>query len=253
MAEGKSQVEPEYLPVYYDAARALEAGGVPSLLGGGLMVGFYGRSRPTKDIDFFIRPADRTRALDVLAADGFFTCETEKSWLLKAEKAGAPVDLIVHSGAMYDLDAQCLAHARVVTLGGYPFRGFGPEDLLLRKIYTWQEGRPDWWDAVSMVAGAGMEMDWPYFLGRIPADSPGRALSFLLFAHSYLAEERVPWSAIQELGGRHFLAGEPLPRGRVPAGSTLVYITGEPEAGGEQVPHGDNSNHPLQERGELPP
>jgi len=206
-------VPEESIPVYYEAAQLLELNGVPWLLGGGLMVSLYGRGRPTKDIDLFIRLADKNRAMDVLSAAGFFTEETEKRWLLKAEKNGAAVDLVVHSSGMYDIDEECLAHARAIALGGYPFRGFGPEDLLLRKIHSYSEGRPDWWDAVSIVAGVGPEMDWAYFIDRVQASNPGRVLSFLLFAHTQFPDERVPWSAIRELGAPFFCGGVPLPRG----------------------------------------
>jgi hypothetical protein len=214
MPENRLLVDEEHLPVYYEATQLLTQNQVPHLLGGGLMVSLYGRGRDTKDIDFYIHPRDKNRAMAVLNAAGFYTAETEKAWLLKAEKAGAPVDLIVHSSGVADLDEDALQHARTILLGGYPFRGFGPEDMLLRKIYSWQEGRPDWWDAVSIVAGVGPEMDWPYFLRRVPAHNPGRALSFLLFSHAHFASEQVPWSAIAELGTPYFCEGAPLPRGR---------------------------------------
>jgi hypothetical protein len=214
MPEHRYLVEEEHLPVYYEATQILTYNKVPHLLGGGLMVSLYGRGRDTKDIDFFIHPRDKYRAMSVLNAAGFYTEETEKAWLLKAEKSGAPVDLIVHSSGVADLDEDAVAHARTVFLGEYPFLGFGPEDILLRKIYSWHEGRPDWWDAVSVVAGVGPSMDWPYFLRRVPAHNPGRALSFLLFAHAYFSEERVPWSAIAELGAPYFRHDLPLPRGQ---------------------------------------
>ncbi len=201
------------MPVFYEAAQLLARNGVRCLLGGGLMVGFYGRSRDTKDIDFFIRPEDKNRAMDVLNAAGFFTQETEKRWLVKAEKAGAPLDLIVHSGGMPDLDDECMARAHVVTLCGYPFPGFGPEDLLLRKIYAWRDGRPDWWDAVSMVQCVGPTMDWDYFARRVPDYNPGRALSFLLFAYSHLAAGHIPWSVIERLGHPFLRDGQMLPAG----------------------------------------
>lgn len=212
MSTAPCLVPEEYLPVYYEATRLLDLNEVPHLLGGGLIVSLYGRGRETKDIDFYIRRRDAYRAMTVLNAAGFFAEETEKPWLLKAEKRGAPVDLIVHSTGAPDLSDDDFAHARVIWLGGYPFRGFGPEDILVRKIYAWHEGRPDWWDAVSIIHGAGREMDWDYFVRRVPPTNPARALSLLLFAESLLPDGRVPRSAIQKLGASYFGAAKAAPR-----------------------------------------
>ncbi|MBI3946714.1 MAG: nucleotidyltransferase [Armatimonadetes bacterium] len=214
--ETQHLVESWCLPIYYEAAQVLERNGVPSLLGGGLMVSLYGRARQTKDIDFYVHPRDKNRAMSVLNASGFHTQETEKPWLLKAEKEGAPVDLIVHSGGMPDLDEECLAHSRTITLGGYLFRGFGPEDMLLRKIYSFQDGRPDWYDALSMIQCSAAEIDWGYFLRRVPDNNPARALSFLFFAHAHFQEERIPWDVIRQLGAPYLCLGIPLPHGQLP-------------------------------------
>ncbi len=211
MSRARCLVPEDYLPIYYEATRLLQRNEVPHLLGGGLMVSLYGRGRETKDIDFFLHPRDGYRALNVLNAGGYFTQETEKRWLLKAEKAGAPIDLIIHSTGAPDLSEEDLAHARTILLCGYPFRGFGPEDMLLRKIYAWHEGRPDWWDAISIIHGVGREMDWAYFLRRVPAHNPGRALSLLLFAHSLLPDGQVPWSVIRRFGSDLLCSAEPLP------------------------------------------
>ena len=70
------EFDPDAERAYSAALRALDAAGVPYLLGGALALNAHsGVWRDTKDLDVFVRPADARRTLDVLAANGF-TSET---------------------------------------------------------------------------------------------------------------------------------------------------------------------------------
>ena len=77
---------------------------VASLVAG---VGFFGAyaltfhagiERHTKDIDFFVRPADLRPTLEVLGAAGFRTELTYPHWLGKAYDDGQFIDVIFNLG-----------------------------------------------------------------------------------------------------------------------------------------------------------
>src|SRR6266700_979666 len=70
---------------YVDAMRALDAARVPYVVGGGYAMAYYtGIARNTKDLDLFIRPTDRDRALTTLTAAGYRTEFFYPFWISKA-------------------------------------------------------------------------------------------------------------------------------------------------------------------------
>src|SRR4030095_1824471 len=80
---------------YVDGLRALSSAGIPFLVGGGwALYAYLGRCRTTKDIDIFVSARDVDATLAVLANAGFETELTDPSWLGKATRDGALIDVI---------------------------------------------------------------------------------------------------------------------------------------------------------------
>ncbi len=171
--------------ILHTACAALDAAGVPYVIGGGTAVVQYGRNRRTKDFDIFLNREVLPRAMDALSRIGFCTTDTEKQWLYKAWQGETLVDFIVESRGRVRIDDEVMLRARMMPLYGYTFRIMGPEDTLFRKALTLTEGRPDWYDGISIIDRQRDALDWTYLLYRAQWN-PRRMLSFLLFAMTEL-------------------------------------------------------------------
>jgi hypothetical protein len=180
---------------FADATRALDEGGLPYLLIGGLASAAVGRPRCSADIDLFVYPRDAARALDLLAPAGFETEQTNPHWLYKATRAGVLVDLIFKGPRDVYLDEQMLARARREPVLGRPVPIAPAEDLLVMKALVHDEETPrHWHDALGIVASGGL--DWDYLVFRARKGNR-RVLSLLYYALSI--DLAVPAGAIEAL------------------------------------------------------
>jgi predicted nucleotidyltransferase len=179
-----------------DVVRAVEAKGIPYLLMGGAGTVTFGRSRCTDDIDLFVRVDDADRVLEVLAAAGFETSETELTWLHKAFRHGVLVDVIYRSAGEVYLDDEMLRRGRRRTYRGTETTIMCPEDLVVIKaLASSEEATLHWYDALSLIAGC--ELDWDYVVERARSSGPRRLLSLLLYAESN--DLAVPTWAVESL------------------------------------------------------
>lgn len=186
--------------VFGEACRILEAAGIPHVMGGGVAVRAYGRTRPLKDADVFMRKEEVFRAMDALTAMGdFHTRDTDATWLYKAIKQNVLVDIIVRTTGNVHCTEQTFKRARRFELYGHSFLMMGPEDLLFRKILSHRDGRPDLFDAFSMLEQPIERFDWAYFLEMCRDQDIRRILGFLLWAQSEMANDVIPNSVICEL------------------------------------------------------
>src|SRR5256885_2248369 len=85
--------------IYHAAIQALRKAGIPFLLGGGFALAtFTGRWRDTKDIDFYIRPQDRPKAVAALAKAGFedyfHRLPYDRKWIYRSVRSDIIVDII---------------------------------------------------------------------------------------------------------------------------------------------------------------
>lgn len=169
----RTPYDPEKRPVaehpvyaYGHTLRALEAAGVPHLVGGGLALVPYGETRDTKDLDVFIPRRDAERAMNALTSAGFTTLETDHPWLRKAQMQDVFIDLILWSKGPIVLSAEEVARGVRTAIDAIPIRIFAPEDLLVRKIYLMRDDpRPH---AASNAPGRGAHPVVAAF-GRRPA------------------------------------------------------------------------------------
>jgi len=197
--QGELRVDDEtFVRVLEEAVRALDEGGVPYVLMGGIGSAAHGRPRWTHDIDFFVRPDDARKALDALAARGFATQETDQHWLYKGLKDDVLVDIIFRSKGDIYLDDDMVSHADERTFKGVRIRTISPEDLLIIKAIVHEENIPHHWhDALSIISGAADVIDWDYLVHRAKQHGTRRVLSVLLYAQSN--DLMVPNSVIHEL------------------------------------------------------
>lgn len=171
--------------ILHEACEKLDQLGIPYVIGGGTAVVLWGRNRRTKDFDIFLNREVLRPAMDVLSKGDFLTTDTEKRWLYKVWRGETLIDFIVESRGGVRIDNDTMHHARMVNQHGIDFRMMGPEDVLYRKALTLTEGRPDWYDALSIVDRQRDQLDWTYLLYKAQ-HHPRRVLSYLLFAQTEL-------------------------------------------------------------------
>lgn len=189
--------------VFGHACRILEDANIPHVMGGGVAVRAYGRERYLKDADIFMRKEHAFRAMDALTAmGGFHTRDTDATWLYKALKGSVLVDIIVRTTGNIHCTEQTFARARRCELMGHPMLMMGPEDLLFRKIHSHREGRPDQFDALSMLHQPIAGFDWSYFLDMVMTNDVRRVLGFMLWAQSELDNDVIPHEVICTLTDR---------------------------------------------------
>lgn len=176
--------EERFVSVLQDAVRAIEEGGIPYAMIGGIPSVVLGRPRwsSNEDIDFFVKPEDAKKVLEALGEAGFETEERDPQWLYKAKKDGVVVDVIFRSSGDFYLDDEMIQRAFIGEFKGQKLRMLAPEDLVVMKALAHKEDTPQYWhDALSIIGRA--ELDWDYLLGRAQI-GPRRVLSLLLYAQS---------------------------------------------------------------------
>lgn len=185
----------EHFSTYKEAIDALERGGIPCAIGGGIAVAAYGRKRATKDIDLYIKTKDRIPAMETLKAAGFDTNPMpDVHWLCKAYKNGVPIDFILENIGNIVTTDETIEHARHIKMYGYDVVVMAPEDLLLRKILAMRCYRDDWYDCIAVLSNTYMNFNWDYFL-KLIKDFPEKALSFVLFV-------KTDWDHVIPIPGR---------------------------------------------------
>jgi Uncharacterised nucleotidyltransferase len=149
--------------IYADGLRALVAGSVRFLVGGGwALFDYLGRWRNTKDIDVFIAESDVGRALAVLASAGFAVELTDDTWLAKARKNGALIDIIFCSyNGLFPVDESWFVNARDAIVLGVPVRVVGPEEMIVSKCFVAARDRFDGGDVSALIRELGRrQLDW---------------------------------------------------------------------------------------------
>ncbi len=178
----RSADERTFATVLGEATLALENGGVPYAVIGGIASSEHGRQRATRDIDLLVKPEDARRALRALDGAGFRTEETDHRWLYKGWKHDVLVDVIFSSRGGVHMDDEMLTRAVVRPHRGRDVRVVSPEDLLIMKAMAHdEEGPRHWHDALGLIANR--DLDWEY-VQRRARRAPHRILSLLLYARS---------------------------------------------------------------------
>jgi predicted nucleotidyltransferase len=182
MTTTENEAETTFRAVLAEAAAAIEQEEIPYVVIGGLATAAYGRPRPTKDVDFMVRPDDSDRTIKALEKAGFETKDPDEEWLQKAIKKDILVDVIHRVGDSLYLTDVMLDRAETRELKGTQLRVVPPEDFIVMEAITHSEETPQYWyNALNTIAH--VDLDWEYLLERAK-DGPRRVLSLLLYAQS---------------------------------------------------------------------
>ena len=197
--------DPAAVECYRDAIRALREASVEFLIGGAYSFARYtGIVRHTKDLDVFIRPGDRDRALAALAAAGYRTEVTYTHWLAKAHRGPYFIDLIYSSGnGAAPVDDGWFEFATAGEVCGEPVRLCPPEESVWSKAFIMERNRYDGADIAHVLQAVGDRLDWRRLLDRFGPNWRVLYSHLVLFGFVYPAErDRVPGWVLRELNGR---------------------------------------------------
>jgi hypothetical protein len=194
---------------YASAMKVLLDAEVPFLVGGAYALApLTGIERHTKDLDIFLRPLDRDRALAALDSAGYRTETTFPHWLAKAfagDDAETPfVDLIYRSGnGVAEVDDEWFAHAIEAEILGVRVRLVPPEEALWSKAYVMERERFDGADVAHLIHAAGPDLDWDRLLRRFGPHWRVLMSHLVLFGFIYPSErDKIPPRILRELTDR---------------------------------------------------
>lgn len=194
-------VSDEQWAVFRRAIDAVRALGVPFAIGGGLATSLYtGVWRTFKDIDLYVLPADRERAIDAVLGAGltdyYDQLAYDRTWIFRSIRDGAIVDVMWsmanHAG---DVEPAWMARGPRVVLRDEPLRLLAPEDVFWTKVHVLQRDRCDWPDLLNLMFAAGPAFDWPRLVERMTGHERllGAALSLFAWMAPGRAAELPAW------------------------------------------------------------
>ena len=169
-------ISPTEWKIYRAAIRALRSERIEFLVGGGFARAAYtGHWRDTKDIDFYVRPADTQRSERALRkagfADYYHKHAYDRAWIYRSYKRNVIVDVIwAMANQRAQVDDEWFHRAPLFTVRGERLLLVPPEELVWCKLYIIQRDRCDWTDIFNLVHEHGPRMDWTRLIQRTEDD-----------------------------------------------------------------------------------
>jgi hypothetical protein len=180
MAEnlGKNEVAEELTEALKRSVAALDAAGVPYLLGGGL--GCWARGGPpsSNDIDLMVKPEDAERAQEALAEAGMRPENPPEQWLLKARDGDILVDLIFEPSGMR-IDDEAISRGETMSVEAMQTRVMDLDDIIATKLLALDEHSADYRDLILITRSLREQINWEQLRERT-ASSPFAAAFFTL-------------------------------------------------------------------------
>jgi hypothetical protein len=175
---GKSEVAEELTESLKRSVAALEAAGVPFLLGGGL--GCWARGGPpsSNDIDLMVKREDAERAQEALAEAGMRPETPPEQWLLKAWDGEILIDLIFEPSGMR-IDDEVIARGERLSVMAMDVDVMDLDDILITKLMALDEHSADYGDLILITRSLREQIDWER-LREETAASPFAAAFFAL-------------------------------------------------------------------------
>ncbi len=190
---------------YRDVLAVMHDSSVAFLVGGAYALGHHaGIVRHTKDLDLFVRPADRGRALDALAAAGYRTEQTFPHWLSKAFSGDDFADVIHSSGnGACPVDDEWFAHAVKARVFGMRVHLCPAEEMIWQKAFIMERERFDGADIAHLIRARGPQLDWDRLVRRFGPHWRVLLCHLVLFGFIYPAERtKIPSRLVADLVAR---------------------------------------------------
>jgi len=172
---------------YRHVLDALNAHGVPYLVGGGYAINHYtGLNRSTKDMDLFIRRTDYGRVKDAFPEGEYEMHLTYPHWLGKLLFNAAYIDFIFSSGnGIATVDEIWFQHAEHATILGVSTRLCPVEEMIWSKAFVMERERYDGADVAHLLQARGRSLRWAHLLERFDAHWRVLLSHLMLFGYVY--------------------------------------------------------------------
>jgi hypothetical protein len=164
--------------IYRRVLDGMRDAGVEFALGGAFALATYsGHWRNTKDLDLYILPEDRERAVEVTGRAGltdyFDVLPYDRAWIYRAHDGVTIVDSIwAMANRRTVVDRHWIFGGPSIDLRGESLRVVPVEEMIWGKLYIVQRPRCDWPDIFNMLYGVGHVLDWEYLIARVEEDRP---------------------------------------------------------------------------------
>ena len=188
-----TEPDPPTRQFYVNVMSRLDDAKIPYVVGGGYAMAFYtGIARNTKDLDLFIRPKDRDRALQALKDAGYHTEFFYEFWISKALSGEAFVDILYNSGnGLCPVDDDWFNHATWHEVLGYRTRIVPAEEQLWSKAFVQDRDRYDGSDVVHLLLACADKMEWKRLVSRFERHERVLLAHLILFGYAYPSEKHV--------------------------------------------------------------
>jgi hypothetical protein len=170
------------------AAAALRRAEVPFLLGGGLATWVRGGPESDHDLDFFVKPEDAERALEVLANEGMRAEKPPENWLYKAWDGDVLVDLIFSPSGETITDEN-FERADEMEVNAVRMHVASLEDVIAAKLLALGEHEADYGPILEMTRAVREQVDWAELRART-GESPFAKAFFTLVEELGIAPAR---------------------------------------------------------------
>ena len=159
---------------------ALKDAEIPFMLGGSLACWARGGPESTNDLDFFVKPADAERALEVLTAIGMRPERPPEDWLLKAWDGDVLVDLIFAPLSLV-VDDRLMEEAERMSVFSIDMPVMRLEEVFATKLMSLNDHYLDYAALLRMARAVREQIDWQEVRQRT-AESPYARAFFALLA-----------------------------------------------------------------------
>jgi hypothetical protein len=175
-------------------------------VGGAFAVYAYtGGWRNTKDLDFFLRPADLRPVLEAYAAAGYETEVRDRLWLAKVHDRPFLLDLLFavrHTKRLMVSDSW-FETTQPATFLGVPTRLLSVEEVIATKVYLAARDRFDGADIVHLMRAVRGRVDWQRVIDLLKGDDEIVLWHLLLFHFVYPGhDEYLPKDLMEEVFDR---------------------------------------------------
>lgn len=181
--------------------RALNEAAIPYLVAGAFAKHTYTNIwRHTKDLDLYLRPADISRALDVLAGAGFRTEVIFPQWLAKAHDEPHFIDLIFGMGnGQVPVTDGWFERSKRASFAGLEVQLAPREELLASMFYVMERNRFDGPEINHLILKSE-KLDWEHIEGLLGNHRELLLIHLLHFAFVYPGQvNRLPQALMRDI------------------------------------------------------
>ena len=187
---------------YQSAMEVLKRAEIPFLIGGAYALAHHAEIiRHTKDLDIFMRPSDRDRALQAFEQAEYRTEIRYDYWLAKVFANGDMVDLIYRSpNGVNTVNDEWFERAAEGAVLGCEVKLCSAEHMIISKCYVMNNDRNDLADVMHLLFGCSDTLDWDFLISGFGKHPRLLLAHCILFGFVYPSERsRIPARHVQEL------------------------------------------------------